>query len=62
MAYVAKRTFTPRDDLYMLYVVYDEAIADFGPVWLVPSKALAELGGDGAHRKSPEMLIEIHHP
>lgn len=46
LADVPKRTFAPRDDLYILYVVYDEDAADYGPVWLVPSGALAERGAN----------------
>lgn len=46
---VSKRTFAPREDLYMLFVVYDEATANYGPVWLVPSMELAERGGN-SHR------------
>ncbi len=44
LADVSLRTFAPRDDLYILYVVFDRATADYGPVWLVPSKELVELG------------------
>ena len=46
LADVSKRTFAPRDDLYILYVVYDEDAADYGPVWLVPSGDLAERGAN----------------
>jgi len=46
LADVLKRTFAPRSDLYLLFVVYDEAAADYGPVWLVPSGELAERGGN----------------
>ena len=46
LADVARRTFAPREDLHMLYVVYDEAAADYGPVWLVPSRELAERGAN----------------
>ncbi len=45
LADVSRRTFAPRDDLYILFVVYEEGIADYGPVWLVPSKELAKHGG-----------------
>jgi hypothetical protein len=45
LADVSRRTFAPRDDLYVLYVVYDEAGADYGPVWLVPSTELEKRGG-----------------
>ncbi len=38
---VRRETFAPRDDLYLLYVAVDEENADYGPVWLVPSKVLA---------------------
>ena len=41
LADVAERTFVPRAGLYMLYVVYDEVAADYGPVWLVPSRGVS---------------------
>lgn len=45
LADVSRKTFAPRDDLYILYVVYDERTADYGPAWLVPSGELAKRGG-----------------
>jgi hypothetical protein len=37
-------TFRPRDDLYMLFVAVNAAEVEIGPIWLVPSPDLAELG------------------
>jgi hypothetical protein len=37
-------TFRAREDLYMLFVVVDAPKAEIGPIWLVPSLKLEELG------------------
>ncbi len=39
-AQVSDSTFTPRDDLYLLYVIVDPEQGTFDCVWLVPSKVL----------------------
>jgi len=39
---VSRKTFSPRADLYVLFVVIDRATAQFGPVWFVPSIDFAE--------------------
>ncbi len=39
-AQVSESTFTPRDDLHMLYVAVDPAEGTFDLAWLVPSKVL----------------------
>lgn len=48
----------------MLYVVFDRATADFGPVWLVPSKELAERArgsrGGKALRFQPSIRGELN--
>jgi len=41
-AQVRDTTFADRSDLYMLFVAVDSRAGDYGPVWLVPSSALAE--------------------
>jgi len=51
-ANVGASTFRPRPDLYVLFVAVDTKEGTFGPVWLVPSKVLAErtkLDGKGRH-------------
>jgi hypothetical protein len=40
IADVRRETFTPRDDLYMLYVVVDGSRAEVIRAWLVPSVVL----------------------
>jgi hypothetical protein len=64
LADVSLRTFVPRDDLYVLYVVYDKAQADYGPVWLVPSKELAKRGrksrGGSSLRFQPSIRGELN--
>lgn len=52
MADVPTRTFAPRKDLYVLYVVFDDVAADYGPVWLVPSVELAKRGGNTGKGKA----------
>jgi hypothetical protein len=41
-AQVRDATFGPRPALYLLFVAVDSHAGDYGPVWLVPSSALAE--------------------
>ena len=51
-AVVGASTFRQRPDLYVLFVAVDTKEGTFGPVWLVPSKVLAErtkLDGKGRH-------------
>jgi hypothetical protein len=43
---VWRKTFTARDDLYMLFVVYDEALGSYDPVWLIPSVDFVERAGN----------------
>jgi hypothetical protein len=59
LADVTKRTFAPREDLYILYAVYDEASADYGPVWLVPSMELAKLGADSRRGKAVRFATSL---
>jgi tetratricopeptide (TPR) repeat protein len=41
IAQVRRSTFKPRPDLFMLFVAIDSRLADYGPVWLIPSEAFA---------------------
>ena len=41
-AQVRDATFADRSDLYLLFVAVDSRAGDYGPVWLVPSSAMAE--------------------
>lgn len=43
IAQVRRSTFKPRPDLFMLFVAIDARFADYGPVWLIPSEAFAEM-------------------
>jgi hypothetical protein len=64
LADVSLRTFVQRDDLYLLYVVFDRATADYGPVWLVPSKELVARGrpsrGGTSLRFQPSIRGELN--
>jgi hypothetical protein len=42
VASVRDVTFRPRDDLYLLFVVVNATDAEFGPLWLVPSRVFAK--------------------
>lgn len=51
IAQVRRSTFKPRRDLYMLFVAVDPTFADYGPVWLVPSVAFADVLANGSGDK-----------
>lgn len=41
LADIRTQTFSPRPDLYLMFVCVLEDIGDYGPVWFVPSQVLA---------------------
>ena len=61
MAAVRSQTFTPRRDLFMLFVVVDRPTATLGTVWFVPSgefDRLASTTQQGTRRMSASLKPE----